>query len=55
MKVRIEIVPDEPMVCVLEMPDNKVTPEMRSKIEAMSEEVPFDTDDLPFSLVFQLI
>jgi len=38
------------MVVVVEIPDEKVTSEMRSKIEAMSEEVPFDTDDLPFWL-----
>ena len=50
MKVRIEVAPDEPMVVVLEIPDDKVTPEMRSKIEAMSEKVPFDIDDLPCGL-----
>lgn len=54
MKVRIEVAPDEPMVVVVEIPDDKVTPEMRSKIEAMSEEVPFDTDDLPFGLARQI-
>jgi len=32
MKVRMEIGPDEPIVVVLEVPDDKVTPEIRSKV-----------------------
>jgi len=50
MKVRMELAPDEPIVVVVEIPDDEVTPEMRSKIEALGDKVPLDTDELPFGL-----
>jgi len=48
MKIRMELSPDEPLVVVIVIPDDKVTPEMCSKIEALGCEVPFDTDELTF-------
>ena len=50
MKIRMEIAPDEPMVVVVEIPDDKVTSEMRTRIEELGNETPFDTDDLPLDL-----
>lgn len=54
MKIRMELAPDEPVVVVVDVPDDKVTPEMLAKIEALGNEAPFDTDDLPFGLDGQI-
>lgn len=50
MKVRMELKPDEPIVVVVEIPDDKVTPELRRQIEEKGDEVPFDTGELPGDL-----
>ena len=54
MKVRMELSPDEPLVAVINIPDDKVTPEMRARIKELGDELPIDTDELPFGLGDQI-
>ncbi len=47
MKIRMELAPDEPVVVTVNIPDREMTPELRKKIEELSDQVPFDPLDLP--------